>query len=174
MNNQENLSFPIGKFAYPKTVTASDLEKYIQEIADLPTKVRATVQKMTESELETPYRPDGWTVRQVVHHLADSHGNAFFRFKFALTEESPSIKPYKEDLWAKLPDYQLAIEVSLSMLENIHLRWVAILKHMTESDFARTFFHPALEKTLRLDIVTPMYVWHGNHHLAHILLVKNK
>jgi hypothetical protein len=124
---------------------------------------------LTEAQFDTPYRPGGWTVRQVVHHVPDSHLNAYLRFKLALTEENPTIKPYEEARWAELPDTAgTQIGVSLVMLEALHRRWVNLLRSMSEEQWGRTYFHPDQNKSLRLDGVLAMYSWHGKHHTAHI------
>lgn len=160
--------YPIGKFLTSVTYTPQEIQQWIAEIKALPGKIRAAVTPLTDKQLDTPYRDGGWTIRQVVHHLADSHSNSLTRFKLALTEENPIIKPYREDEWARLPDYQSAVEPALMMLEGTHLRWVALLEALTEDQWNRTFVHPAYNHTYSLHQALAMYVWHGNHHLAHI------
>ena len=159
--------FPVGKFQYTPANTADERNRRIEVIAELPAEVRAAVNGITEAQLETPYREGGWTVRQVVHHVPDSHMNAYIRFKLALTEEQPTIKPYEEAEWAKLADSRLPIEPSLRILDGVHVRWVALMRSLKEEQWQRVFLHPelgamTLEKTLAL------YEWHSNHHLAHI------
>lgn len=164
-----DLRYPIGKFTPPPTITTENLEQWIETIATLPSRLRKTVDGLSEEILSTPYRPGGWTVRQVVHHVADSHMNSYIRFKWALTEDSPTIKAYDEVAWAILPDgKQGPIEVSLKLLESLHARWVLVLKSMTPDQLARTFTHPATGKSTRLDYNVGMYAWHGEHHLAHV------
>ena len=164
----EHLKYPIGKFQVDSVITMDDLKKAIEEIKSLPKFLENTVKEFNEGQLATPYRPGGWTVRQVIHHCADSHMNALVRFKLALTEENPRIKPYDEASWANLPDYELPIEISIGMLKNIHFKWVRILEEMSPEDFDKTYFHPESQKDVSLDEVTLIYAWHGKHHLAHI------
>lgn len=162
-----DLRYPIGKFQRPEQVTSDERERLIQEIEAAPKALRSAVAGLTDSQLDTPYRPSGWTVRQVVHHVPDSHVNSFIRFKLALTETEPTIKPYEEQLWAELADARMPVEVSLTLLDAVHHRWVYLLKSMSEGDFARTFVHPAIGK-MRLDQNLALYAWHGRHHTAHI------
>lgn len=162
------LKFPIGVFEPPKTITTAHIQTWIQEIENLPKAVFDAVNNLNINQLDTPYRPNGWTVRQVVHHMADSHINAFCRFKLALTEENPTIKPYEEALWAELPDSRLPVEVSLQLLKAMHERWTAILKNTSPADFNRTFYHPEMEVNLPLKRMLGLYAWHGKHHTAHI------
>lgn len=167
----ENLKYPAGKFNLPIEYNITDLQKYKNVIADFPSKVLQLAQNANDAVLDTPYRPDGWTVRQVIHHCADSHMNAFVRFKLALTEENPTIKPYEEQLWAEMADYKLPIGASIKLLEALHFRWVNMLDNMTEADFAKTYFHPANGKKSTLWQVLALYAWHCEHHLGHIQLV---
>ncbi len=164
---ENDLRFPIGKFDKDVEVTAELRKGCIQTITDLPVTLANVVENLTEEQLDTPYRPQGWTVRQTVHHVGDSHLNSLCRFKLALTEDTPTIRPYAEDLWAELSDSKLPIDVSLKMLEAIHLRWSTLLNSMTDEDFQRKLIHPdsgefTLEKMLAL------YDWHSRHHTAHI------
>jgi len=160
--------YPIGQYQPPKDVSAAKRAEAISEIAAAPQRVRAAVHGLTEAQLETPYREGGWTLRQVVHHLADSHMNAYIRWRLALTETEPTIKPYEEAAWAKLEDAAHApIEVSLRLLEPLHERWVKLLHSVKDHEFARTFRHP--EHGVRtLDWMLFLYAWHGKHHTAHI------
>lgn len=171
-----DLSYPIGKFTpVAGEITAEQRAAWITEIAELPPKFRGVVQSLTDAQLDTPYRPGGWTVRRVVHHVPDSHLNAYIRFKLALTEDNPTIKPYEEALWAELPDTKgTLIGVSLVMLEALHRRWVTLLRSMSPEQWGRTFFHPEQKKSLRLDGVLAMYAWHGKHHTAHITGVRDR
>ena len=164
----DQLRYPIGKFEKPTEITGKHVQLWISDIERLPSQFRSATQNLTDEQLDTPYRPDGWTVRQVVHHVADSHINAYIRFKLALTEANPTIKPYAENLWAELPDSAMPIDVSLVLLENLHLRWATILRGMTETDFERTYFHPESLQKSALRSVVGMYSWHGRHHLAHV------
>jgi hypothetical protein len=160
--------YPIGKFALPAEVTPELRKAAIEEIAATPAKVRAALQGLNDAQLDTPYRDGGWTLRQVAHHLPDSHMNAYIRWRLALTETEPTIKPYAEDAWAKLEDASHApTEVSLRLLETLHERWVRLLRSLNAEDFAKTFRHP--EHGVRtLDWMLFLYAWHGRHHTAHI------
>jgi hypothetical protein len=163
-----DLSYPIGPCEYPASVSPEARRRHIADIAALPDHLRAAVQDLNESQLDTPYRPGGWTVRQVVHHFADSHMNAFSRFRLALTEPQPTIKPYNEKTWADLADSRLApIDASLSLLEGLHKRWAIMLVAMSDADFSRTMHHPEIG-VLRLDTYLASYGWHCRHHVAHI------
>lgn len=160
--------YPIGKYSPPKDITPELRADAIAIIAASPSEVRAAVKDLTDAQLETPYRDQGWTVRQVVHHLADSHMNAYIRWRLALTETEPTIKPYEEGAWAKLEDAAHApVEISLQLLESLHERWVRLLRSLKTEHFARTFRHP--EHGVRtLDWLLFLYAWHGRHHTAHI------
>jgi hypothetical protein len=170
----EKLQYPIGKFLYEGTVTAEQRDIWIKEIAEAPQKLRLAVQGLSESQLDTPYRPDGWTVRQVVHHVADSHMNSYIRFKLALTEDLPTIKPYDEARWAELSDSKyLPVEISLQLLDSLHLRWVDLLRSTIAEAFNRSFIHPdSGETTLAKNL--GIYAWHGNHHIAHITSLRDR
>ena len=168
------LQFPIGKFEYPASYSPEEVQGWIEEIAAAPQQYRKVVESMTDSELNLPYRPNGWTARQVIHHVPDSHLQAYCRFKWVLTEDSPTIKPYHEDLWAELADTQLApVSVSLNLLEAVHYRWVVLLRNMQTADFDRYYIHPQYGKHYALGAVCKLYAWHGRHHLAHLNLVRN-
>jgi uncharacterized damage-inducible protein DinB len=163
-----DLRYPIGKFEMGQQITEEKRQKWIEKIAEAPARLREAVQGLTEEQLDTPYRPGGWTVRQVVHHLADSHMTSFIRFKLALTEEEPLIKPYDEAKWAELEDSRgVAPELSLSLLDVLHQRWVILLSSMSDSDYQRAFRHPEIG-TVTLEKVLGLYAWHGLHHIAHI------
>lgn len=169
----ENLSFPIGKFHSAK-VTEDLRKNFIKTIESLPENLRQAVTDLTEDQLEAQYRPDGWTVRQVVHHIADSHSNSLIRFKLALTEDVPPIKPYAEDLWAELADSKHApVELSLNQIDSIHARWTLILKAMSAEDFDRKLFHPE-HGEVDLNYLLNLYDWHSRHHLAHILELRKR
>jgi len=163
-----DLSHPIGRFDFKAAVPADSRPRLIDDIAATPALLRQAVEGLDDSQLDTPYRPGGWTVRQVVHHLPDSHMNSYVRFRLALTESEPTIKPYDETRWAELHDARtLPPEPSLALLENLHARWVELLRNMTDSDFERTFRHPEIG-LVRLDTNLALYSWHGKHHTAHI------
>ncbi len=169
-----DLRYPVGKFKFPDVVSVDDRRKFIEQIAETPAHLRAAIGGLSDSQLDTPYRPEGWTVRQVIHHVPDSHLNSYIRFKLALTEDEPTIKPYAEDRWAELPDGRSGpVEVSLRLLECLHSRWVVLLRSLTESDWKRTFRHPDLG-LLRLDQNAALYAWHGRHHVAHITGLRDR
>jgi uncharacterized damage-inducible protein DinB len=166
--------YPVGKFAWPESISEEDRRNFTAQVEDLPAKLRAAVQGLNESQLDTPYRECGWTVRQLTHHLADSHMNAFIRFKLALTENEPTIKPYEQQLWAEMPDGKtLPIEVSLTLLDSLHRRWAVLLKSMKPEEFARTFRHPELG-LVTLDRNLSLYAWHCRHHVAHITSLREQ
>ena len=167
MQNLDTLRYPIGKFTYETPPSATERQQQIAAIAELPIKLTELVGKWGDDRLDTPYRPDGWTVRQLVHHVADSHMNAYIRTKLALTEDNPTIKPYEEGEWAKLADSQLDVALSLVILRNLHQRWVAVLESLPESDLQRTYYHPGSQATVALSEMIGMYVWHGEHHYQH-------
>ena len=170
------LKYPIGKFLTPDTISEQSLKEATTYLLSFPQYLEETVKGFSEKQLNTPYRPGGWTVKQVVHHVADSHMNALMRFKLALTEENPTIKPYDEAAWAQMSDYSLPIETSLSMIKGIHYKWAVILESMEPLDFEKTYFHPESQASVALSEVTLMYQWHSQHHLAHIqhLMIREK
>jgi uncharacterized damage-inducible protein DinB len=159
--------YPIGRFTAPQKITAEDRRNYLDELAAVPARVRRAVEGLTNKQLDTPYREGGWTVRQVVHHLADSHTNAFMRFKLALTENRPTIKPYDENAWAKLTDYTGGVDTSLAILDGVHARMVQLLRHLPDDQFATEFVHPE-RGPMTIDANLALYAWHGRHHTAHI------
>ena len=166
--------YPIGEFDMDFGVSPELRDARIATIADLPIRLRDAVAGLNDSQLDTEYRPGGWTVRQVVHHVPDSHANAFIRFKLALTEdEPPTIKPYMEDRWANLGDAKMPVEVSLKMIEAVHERWVALLHSMSYSDFQKEFIHPETGKWT-LDGALALYAWHSRHHIAHITNLRER
>ena len=167
-----DLRYPIGPFQAPGKTTSAQRRQWIETIAATPEKLRRAVAGLSEAQLETPYRPGGWTVRQVVHHLPDSHLNSYVRFKLALTEETPAIKPYWEDRWAELADSKGPIDISLNLLEALHLRWVLLLESLSAEDFQRDFYHPENKAAMRLDTTLALYAWHGEHHVAHITALR--
>ncbi|WP_018621439.1 YfiT family bacillithiol transferase [Spirosoma luteum] len=163
----DTLRYPIGDFVHGQEFSGPETQQHIATLAELPVKLTRLVGKWGDDRLDTPYRPDGWTVRQLVHHMADSHMNAYVRTKLALTEDNPTISPYEEGEWAKLPDSRLDVAPSLVILHNLHLRWVAILEALAEPELERTYFHPASEKTFPIRQVIALYAWHGEHHYQH-------
>jgi hypothetical protein len=165
--------YPVGKFSKPDSVTAQQRSQFMEEVAQIPAKLRSAVKGLSDAQLDTPYREGGWTPRQVVHHLADSHMNAYIRFKLALTEENPTIKAYAENLWAELADSKLPLEPSLMILDQAHHRWDTVLRNIKETEWARTFNHPE-NGTRRLEQVLAMYAWHGRHHVAHITELRRR
>lgn len=172
---ETDLRYPIGKFHRPGPLTDDQRAEYIAVIEDTPAKVRSAVKGLTDQQLNAPYRPDGWTVRQVVHHVPDSHMNAYVRFKLGLTENEPTIKPYEEAKWAELADAKAsAIEPSLALLENLHKRWVLLLRSLGPAEWARKFRHPEWEKPMALDDQLALYAWHGRHHVAHITSLRER
>jgi len=169
-----DLQYPIGRFTFPESTTAEQRQAWIQEIARAPRELRAAVAGLTPGQLDNPYRPGGWTGRQVVHHVPDSHMNAFIRFKLALTEDQPTIKPYDEARWAELKEARTApVDVSLDLIEALHRRWVMLLENMTDADFKRAFHHPE-NGIMPLEPTVEMYAWHGRHHVAHIQALRGR
>jgi hypothetical protein len=170
-----DLRYPIGPFVRPEQpLSAAQRSDAIEAIAETPARLRAAVSGLTPEQLDTPYRPGGWTVRQVIHHVPDSHLNAYIRFKWALTEERPTIKPYHEDRWAELPEARTAPpELSLALLEALHARWVLTLRSIPPADWERTLHHPE-SGVLRLDQVLALYAWHGSHHVAHVTSLRER
>jgi uncharacterized damage-inducible protein DinB len=174
-NPTQDFRYPIGPYQAPETFSDDIIRSSIIAIQQLPALLRESVRWMSTAQLDTPYREGGWTVRQVIHHMADSHMNSYTRFKLALTEENPVIKPYNEKLWAELPDSRTApVELSLQLLEVLHQRWVMLLKSLGKEELARTFVHPAQNREIRLDEAITMYAWHCRHHLAHITSLKQR
>jgi uncharacterized damage-inducible protein DinB len=173
-----DLRYPIGEFEWIPPENEEQITRqrvhYTDVLAKLPSNMRAAVEGLSAEQLDTPYRPGGWTVRQVVHHVPESHMNAYVRFKLALTENNPAIKTYDEKEWAKLPDVQVTpIEVSLQLLQALHTRWVDTVQQMRPSDFSRTLFHPE-RGPLTLDQLLAMYAWHSAHHTAHITSLRER
>jgi hypothetical protein len=169
-----DLRYPIGKPSLEGMLAPEKRKELIDEIGRTPVKVRTAVKGLNTEQLNTPYRPGGWTVQQVVHHLADSHMNAFVRFKLGLTEEQPTIKPYDEKLWAETADVHAApVEVSLKLLEALHERWVLLLRSVTPADFSRQLVHPE-RGAMTLENILRIYEWHGRHHTAHVEALRQR
>lgn len=163
-----DLRYPIGKFSHTAPLTMEQKQQYLTDIEQTPARLRAALRGLSDQQLDTPYREGGWTPRQVAHHVADSHMNSYIRFKLALTEEEPTIKPYMESLWAELPEAKHApIEVSLALLDSLHQRWMLMLRAFKDAEWKRTFRHPEMG-LMSLDKTLALYSWHGRHHVAHI------
>jgi hypothetical protein len=170
-----DLRYPIGKFEPPSNLGPGERGRFIEEIAAAPEQLRRAVQGLSEEQLETPYRPEGWTLRQVVHHVPDSHMNFYIRTRLALTEDEPTIRPYQEDLWAKLGDARTApVELSLSLLEALHGRLVVILGKMEPREWRRAYIHPEKKAAVPLEVALAEYAWHGRHHTAHITTTRDR
>jgi hypothetical protein len=170
----DDLRYPIGRFSPPSVPDADARRRAIADIEALPARMREAVAGLSDAQLDTPYRPEGWTVRQVVHHVADSHLNAFIRLKLALTEAAPRITPYDEKAWAELADARLPIAVSLDLLASVHARWIALYAGMDEGHFTRTFVHPEYPEPQTLGRQIQMYSWHSRHHAAHITALRQR
>lgn len=169
-----DLRYPVGPFKFEGPLSPQQRQECIGEIAATPERMRAAVAELTDSQLDTPYRDGGWTVRQVVHHVPDSHLNSYCRFKLAMTEEHPTIRAYDENLWAGLEDARNApIDMSLDLLEALHRRWVVFMRSFKDEDFSRTFNHPELG-TVSVDKNVALYAWHGRHHVAHITSLRDR
>jgi|SRR5688572_3112302 len=175
MTDLDALRYPIGKFLAPASIEEINIEAMVSNLAALPAKMRRETLNLNDLQLDTPYREGGWTIRQVVHHVADSHINCYCRFKLAMTEENPVIKPYFENLWAELPDGKSApVKVSLDLLEAVHIRLDLLLKSFQRVDYLRTYVHPEYNRVFYLFQVLANYSWHSDHHLAHVTVLKKK
>jgi hypothetical protein len=171
----DDLRYPVGRFTQASVSGSEVRRRAIQEIAELPARMRAAVAGLSDAQLDTPYRTGGWTVRQVVHHVADSHMNGFIRIKLALTEAAPpTINAYNEKAFAELGDVRLPVAVSLELLTALHARWVAIYDAVSDQQFARTFIHPEYPEPQTLDRQVQMYAWHSRHHVAHITALRRR
>jgi uncharacterized damage-inducible protein DinB len=169
-----DLRYPIGNFDWTAPIVPDDRPKLIDQIAAAPSLLRAAVKGLTDEQLDTPYRPGGWTVRQTIHHMADSHVNCYIRFRLALTEEQPAITPYDENKWALLEDaHTLPVEVSLQFLDSLHQRWTVLLRSLSDGQFLRSYRHPDLG-LVSLDSNIALYAWHGRHHAAHITALRDR
>jgi hypothetical protein len=172
---EDKLRYPIGKFTAPEFYSTEYLSNRIQEIAEFPTLLKKEVSRLSDEQLDTPYREGGWTVRQVIHHCADSHMNCFIRLKWALTEETPTIKFYYEDRWGEMVDNtKMPIESSLAFLEGLHFRLAYLMNSLSESDLNRSFIHPEHNTSFQIKEIIGTYAWHGLHHLAHITELKKR
>jgi len=171
----EKAKYPIGQFKPSEAIDAGMIERWMTEIAAFPEQLKTAVAGWTDEQLNTPYREGGWTVRQLIHHVADSHMNSYIRFKWALTEDSPTIKAYDEKAWAELPEAKSApVAISLDLLTALHTRWVMVLKNLSESDLKRYFVHPESGEQIPLDHNIALYAWHSRHHLHHVLQLKER
>jgi uncharacterized damage-inducible protein DinB len=173
MTQLETLRFPVGRFHAPADGGIAERAEHIETLRLLPEQLKAAVAALDDAQLDTPYREGGWTVRQVVHHVADSHANAYVRIKLALTEDWPTIKPYEEAAWAELADSRLPVGGSLDMVTALHARWIALLEALTEADFERGYVHPAMGRQ-NLGEVVALYSWHSRHHTAHITALRDR
>lgn len=170
-----DLRYPIGHFTYNGEISIEQIEHWIKDIEQLPNELKKAIDGLSDNQLDTPYREGGWTIRQVIHHLSDSHMNSIIRFKLTLTEEEPTIRPYFEDRWADLNDYiETPIQTSLSLLESLHARWVILLRLLNSSDYKRAFIHPESNQKVQLDYNLGIYSWHGKHHMAHITTLRER
>lgn len=170
----EDLKHPIGRFSFQPPSTPQQRQIWIAEVAAAPAQLRAAIAGLNDEQLNTPYRDGGWTVRQVIHHVPESHMNAYIRFKLSLTEDEPTIKPYNEALWAELADSKdTPTDVSLALLENLHYRWVQLMWSLAPADWSRKFRHPEMG-TMTLDELLALYAWHGRHHVAHITALRER
>ncbi len=173
--NIEELKYPIGRYMKPEGYNANELRSWINILKALPMWMDACIENLDVYQLETPYREGGWTIQQVVHHVADSHLNAFIRLKLALTEDNPTVKPYKEELWAALEDTkQVPVNVSVTMLHAVHRRMVALLERMTDAQWLRTYYHPEQERSVPIWEMVAMYAWHSKHHTEHIRRLRER
>ena len=178
-SDEQNLSYPIGKEnegdTYNKVYGEALKHQLLNDIKMLPSMLEFAIKDLDVAQLHTPYRPGGWTVHQLIHHVADSHMNAYIRFKLALTEENPTIKPYNEAAWAALSDTtNLPVNISLTLLHALHLRWVELMKNMKETDWQKTIYHPEQKRTIALWDMLGTYAWHGKHHTAHITALRER
>ena len=164
----QDARYPLGPMPTPLELSASEREEALEHLRCLPGELRAAVAGLSDAQLDTPYREGGWTVRQVVHHVAESHMNAFVRVKLALTEDNPTIKPYEEERWAGLPDHHLPPEISLTLVDALHTRVLPVLEGVTITQWSRPWTHPGQGRTYTLDTLLAMYAWHGRHHIAQI------
>lgn len=169
--SDEHLRYPVGRFQPKESYTAEEIKNFISAIEAAPEKISETFTKLTSKQLDTPYREGGWTARQVLHHLADSHMHAYIRFKWTLTEDSPTIKAYSEKLWAETYEIKQDPALSVNLLKALHPKWITLLRSLQPSDFAKYFVHPETGKQVRLDRLTATYAWHGEHHLGHLKLI---
>jgi len=171
MSSIDPLRFPIGKFSPQESYSPQEISALINTIEAAPAKIEEVFKKFSAAQLETPYRQEGWTARQVIHHLSDSHMNAYIRFKWTLTENTPTIKAYNEKAWAETYEIKQDPALSITLLKALHAKWVLLLRSLTQEDLQKSFVHPETGKHVRLDTLTALYAWHGEHHLGHLKLI---
>ena len=169
--SDERLQYPIGKFSPKENYTAEEITSLINSIENLPGKVEGVFKKFSPKQLDTSYRPGGWTARQVIHHMADSHMNAYIRFKWSLTEDTPLIKAYNEKDWAETYETKQDPGLSVDLLRSLHAKWITLLRALSKDDLQKSFVHPETGKNVRLDRLVALYAWHGEHHLGHLKIV---
>ncbi|HEU5289941.1 MAG TPA: putative metal-dependent hydrolase [Cyclobacteriaceae bacterium] len=167
----ERLQYPIGKFSAKENYTTEEIGTLISAIENLPGNMEGVLKKLSPQQLDTPYRPGGWTARQVIHHVADSHMNAYIRFKWSLTEDTPLIKAYNEKLWAETYETKMDPALSMSLIKSLHVKWITLLRSLSKDDLQKSFLHPETGKHVRLDRLIALYAWHGEHHLGHLKIV---
>lgn len=172
--SDEQLRYPIGKFSPKESYTNEEIRELIQRIESVPSKIEDTFKQFSPAQLETPYRPGGWTGRQVIHHIADSHMNAYIRFKWSLTENTPTIKAYDEKAWAETYEVKQDPALSIVLIKALHAKWVTLLLSLTNEDLQKSFMHPETGKLVRLDRLIALYAWHGEHHLGHLKSINNQ
>jgi hypothetical protein len=172
--SDDHLRFPIGKFTPKDSYTKQELQECISRIESLPARVEALFKNLSAKQLDTTYRDGGWTARQVLHHVADSHTNAYIRVKWTLTESTPTIKAYDEKLWAETPEIKLDPAISITLLKALHAKFVALLKLLSDNDLQKQFVHPETQKHVRVDRMIALYAWHGDHHLGHLQIIAKK
>jgi len=170
----EELQYPIGKFVAQEAYSHDELANFIERIASLPSRLQQAINNFSDKQLDTPYREGGWTVRQLIHHIADSHLNAYIRFKWTLTEDSPVIKAYNEKIWATTPEVSGDPQLSLDLLKAHHRKWVELLKALSPADLEKYFVHPETKRQVKLKNLMGLYAWHSDHHLAHITKLKER
>lgn len=172
--SEQELRYPIGKFAPQENYDLPEIDQFVRRIESLPSRMGEVIQHFSLSDFDTLYRDGGWSARQVIHHVADSHMNAYIRFKWALTEDTPVIKAYNEKLWAETPEVKLDPQLSLVLLNALHAKWVGLIRSLAPEQFKREYIHPDTKKSVRLDRLVGMYAWHGDHHLGHLKIVAAK
>lgn len=173
-NNIEELKYPIGRYQKPESCTEDMKREWIGVLKALPSWMDASIENLDEHQLHTPYREGGWTIQQVVHHIADSHMNAYIRVKLALTEDNPTIKPYDEGEWAKLPDSSLPVNISVTLLHALHRKLVHLLQNLDAEDWERTYYHPDHKRNFPVWEVVALYAWHSRHHTEHIRQLRER
>ena len=174
MSTTADPRYPIGKYQAKSDFTPEEVAAFIQRIASAPARIEQAIQGLSKGQLDTPYRAGGWTVRQVVHHVADSHMNAYIRVKWSLTEPSPTIKAYDEKAWAETPENSADPALSISLIKSLHAKWVALLTNLSPTDLKKDFVHPVTNRIAHLAQLTGMYAWHGDHHIAHITTLRER